>query len=108
MPDDREAILSRVRAALTPLPERAAMPDYDTEIAVVRKLLEGRDLYAVFAERIKLVHGEALADPAEVARRLRAAGWLHGYCDPSLWPGLKAHFGADFQVETEFDRTRID
>jgi len=106
--DDREAILSRVRAALTPLPERAAMPDYDTEIAVMRKLLANRDLVSVFAERIKLVNGEALTDPAELARRFRAAGWLHGYCDPALWPRLQPHFGGDFQVETSFDRTRID
>jgi L-lactate dehydrogenase complex protein LldG len=33
---------------------------------------------------------------------------MHGYCDPVLWPGLAPHFGADFTVETEFDRTRID
>jgi L-lactate dehydrogenase complex protein LldG len=108
MADDREAIFSRVRAALTPLPERAAMPDYDTEISVMRKLLAGRDLYAVFAERIKLVNGEALTDPAELAKRFRAAGWLHGYCDPALWARLQPYFGEGFQVETSFDRTRID
>ncbi len=108
MPDDREAIFGRVRAALTPLPERAAMPSYDTEIAVVRKLLAGRDLLAVFTERIKLVNGEALTDPAELVRRFRAAGWMRGYCDPVLWPRLQPHFGEGFQVETSFDRTRID
>jgi len=106
--DDREAIFSRVRAALTALPERAAMPDYDAEIMVMRKLLADRDPFAVFAERIKLVHGEALTDPAELVQRLRAAGWLRGYCDPALWPRLQPHFGEGFTVETAFDRTRID
>ena len=108
MKDDREAIFSRVSAALIPLPERAAMPDYDGQIAVMRQLLGNRDLLAVFAERIKLVNGEALTDPAELAKRLRAAGWMHGYCDPELWPRLQAHFGDGFQVETIFDRSRID
>ena len=108
MPDDREAILARVRAALAPLPERAALPDYDTELAVVRKLLAHRDPLEVFAERIKLVHGEALTDPAELARRFLREGWVHGYCDPVLWPRLAPHFGGGFQVETEFDRGRVD
>jgi L-lactate dehydrogenase complex protein LldG len=108
MTDDREAILARVRTALGDLPERAAMPDYDAQIAVVRKLLAGRDLFAVFAERIRLVNGEALTDPAELARRCRAAGWMHGYCDPALWARLQPHFGEGFTVETAFDRTRID
>jgi L-lactate dehydrogenase complex protein LldG len=108
MPDDREAILARVRAALEPLPERAALPEYDTELAVVRKLLAHRDPLVVFAERIKLVHGEAMTDPAELAQRLRAEGWTHGYCDPVLWPRLAPYFGEGFQVETQFDRRRID
>ena len=108
MKDDREAIFARVRAALTPLPERAEMPDYDGQIAVMRQLLAGRDLLAVFTERIKLVNGEALTDPAELVKRLRAAGWLHGYCDPALWARLQPHFGEGFTVETTFDRTRID
>jgi L-lactate dehydrogenase complex protein LldG len=108
MADDRAAIFARVHAALNPLPERAAMPDYDTEISVMRKLLANRDLYAVFAERIKLVNGEAMTDPSELAQRLRAGGWLRGYCDAALWLRLQPHFGADFRVETAFDRTRID
>jgi L-lactate dehydrogenase complex protein LldG len=108
MPDDREAILSRVRSALEPLPERAAMPDYDTELAVVRKLLANRDPYTVFAERIKLVHGEATTDAAGLAARFRAEGWTHGYCDPALWPKLAPFFADGFKVETTFDRTRVD
>jgi L-lactate dehydrogenase complex protein LldG len=106
--DDREAIFSRVRAALTPLPERAAMPAYDEQISVMRKLLAGHDLLEVFTERIRLVNGDVLTDPAELAKRFRAAGWMHGYCDPALWARLQPHFGEGFTVETAFDRTRID
>lgn len=106
--DDRESILSRVRGALAPLHERAAMPDYTTEIAVMRAMMGNRDALAVFAERIALVNGLALTDPAALVARLRENRWLHGYCDPVLWPALAPHFGADFKVETAYDRKRVD
>lgn len=108
MSDDREAILSRVRGALAPLHERAALPQYDAEIAVMRRLLEGRDLVAVFAERIARVNGQVVTDVAALAARLRAEGRLRGYCDPLLWPRLAPHFGDGFAVETDFDRRRVD
>ena len=107
-PDDRESILSRVRGALAPLHERAPMPDYDSEIAVMRKLIAGRDLVELLAERMKRGNGLLLTDAAALVAHLRAGGWTHGYCDPALWPALAPHFGADFKVKTEFDRTRVD
>lgn len=108
MTDDRDAILSRVRGALGPLAVRAALPDYDAEIAVMRKMITGRDLVELFAERTKRVNGLALTDPAALVAHLRTGGWLHGYCDPALWPRLAPFFGAEFKVELEFDRTRVD
>jgi L-lactate dehydrogenase complex protein LldG len=108
MNDDRELILKRVRDALAPLKERASLPDYHGDLAVMRKLLSGHDPLEVFRERIALVNGIAVTDPAAVAAQLRAGGWLHGYCDPALWPELAPHFGPDFKVETVFDRTRVD
>ncbi len=107
MSDDREAILSRVRGALAPLRERAPLPMYDAEIAVMRKLIAGRDLAELFAERIKRVNGLAITGVDALVAHLRAGGWMRGYCDPALWPRFSAAF-ADFKVETEFDRTRID
>ena len=106
--DDRESILSRVRGALAPLHERAALPDYDTEIAVMRKLIAGRGLVELLAERMKRVNGLLLTDPAALTAHLRAGGWRHGYCDPALWPQLAPFFGAEFNVEATFDRTRVD
>lgn len=106
--DDRESILSRVRGALAPLHERAAMPDYTTEIAVMRAMMGNRDALAVFAERIALVNGLALTDPAALVARLRENQCLRGYCDPALWPSLAPHFGADFTVDTAYDRKRVD
>ena len=106
--DDRESILSRVRGALAPLHQRAPLPEFDTELAVMRRVLENRDAFSVFAERIKLVNGAALRDPAELVARLRTGDWLRGYCDPALWPQLSSFFGADFKVEHTFDRKRVD
>ena len=106
--DDREAILSRVRGALAPLRARARLPDYDTEISVMRNLIAGRDLVELLADRMKRVGGLALTDAAALVNHLRAGGWTRGYCDPALWPRLAPHFGADFKVEAEFDRTRVD
>ena len=108
MNDDREAIMSRVRGALAPLRERAPMPQYAADIAVMRKLIAGRDLVELFAERIKKVNGMALTDPVALVSYLTAGGWFRGYCDPVLWPRLQSYFGPGFTIEHEFDRTRVD
>jgi L-lactate dehydrogenase complex protein LldG len=108
MTDDREAILSRVRGALAPLRERAALPQYDSELAVMRGLIAGRELVELFAERIRKVNGLAFTDPAALVAHLRAGGWLHGYCDPVLWLQLAPHFGSEFTIEQAFDRDRVD
>ena len=84
------------------------MPDYTTELAVMRQMMGSRDGLVVFAERLALVNGIALTDPAALVARLRENKWLHGYCDPALWPALAPYFGADFKVETTYDRKRVD
>lgn len=109
MSDDRETILSRVRGALAPLHDRRApLPQYDGELAVLRKLITGRDLVELFSERIRRVNGQAMTEVAALVAYLRQNQWLRGYCDPTLWPRLQAAFGPEFTVETEFDRTRVD
>lgn len=108
MTDDREAILSRVRGALAPLRDRAPLPSYDSEIAVMRKLIAGRDLADLFAERARRVNSMPMAGVPELVAYLRANQALRGYCDPALWPRLSSHFGGEFKVEHAFDRTRID
>jgi L-lactate dehydrogenase complex protein LldG len=108
MTDDREAILSRVRGALTPLGERAPLPHYDEEIAVMRTLIAGHDRVERFAEQIKKVNGLAFTDSAALTAYLSAGRWLRGYCDPELWPLLSPHFGPEFVIEHEFDRARVD
>lgn len=108
MADDRELILGRVRAALAPLPQRAPRPDFDREITIMREARGATDLVALFGERLRAANGVLLTDAAELGARLKAGGWRRGYCDPALWPQLAAHFGAEFHVETDYDRTRVD
>ena len=108
MADDREAILSRVRGALAPLKERAPMPEYDEGLVLARSRRDSGDAMAEFAARLRAVNGEVAADAAALAALLGSRGWTRGYCDPALWPALKAHFGPEFRVETVFDRARVD
>jgi L-lactate dehydrogenase complex protein LldG len=108
MADEREEIMAKVRGALAPLKDRAAMPDYDGAVELVRSRREAGDAMAEFTSRIVAVNGEVASSPQALAESLRKRGWLHGYCDPRLWPALQPHFGADFTVETIFDASRVD
>lgn len=108
MSDDREAILSRVRGALVPLRDRAPLPQYDSEIAVMRTMIAGRDLVELFAERAKRVSSQPFTDAAALAAHMRQQGWLRGYCDRELWAKLAPALGQGFVVEHEFDRMRVD
>jgi L-lactate dehydrogenase complex protein LldG len=108
MNDDREVILSRVRGALAPLAKRAPYPSYPADVAVMREIADWKDPWSVFCQRTKLVNGEALERIEDVVALLRTGPWLHGYCDPKLWPRLAPAFGTEFKVETELDRARID
>ena len=104
----REDMLDRVRTALTSLPKRAALPQWDAELAIARKLVEHHDPLELFMERIKLVNGIAMTNIAEVVAHLKNGGWKRGYCDPELKAMLAPHFDAEFSLSTEFDRTRVD
>jgi L-lactate dehydrogenase complex protein LldG len=108
MPDDREAIMAKVRAALAPLKVRAKLPDYDAGIELARRRTGGGDRMAEFTERLKAVNGEVVAGPAALVAAFRGRGWTRGYCDPELLPLFAPHFGPDISVETRFDRSRVD
>jgi L-lactate dehydrogenase complex protein LldG len=108
MTDERESIMAKVRGALAPLKERAAMPDYDGPLELARRRRDATDPIAEFTARITAVNGEVSPGPQALAERLRAKGWLHGYCDPRLWAALEPHFGDGFTVETAFDAARVD
>jgi L-lactate dehydrogenase complex protein LldG len=108
MNPDRENILTRVRDALAPLKERAPLPDWDTELAIMRRLVPGRDPWTLFRERLTAVNGLPFDSAAALAGWLREHNHRHGYCDPALWPLLEPHFRDGFTVETEYDRARVD
>lgn len=108
MSSSREQILSRVKAALAPLPQRAALPDWDRELVILRQAQGLTDAWPLFAERLKAVNGTPLTSVAELVDLLSKNNWKHGYCDPALWPSLSAAFPAGFTVETTYDRTRVD
>jgi len=108
MSSDRESILNRVRSALAPLPQRAARPDWEADLVIMRQARGPVDAWTLFAERLRGVNGTPLTTVADLVALLEKNGWLHGYCDPALWPALEPSFPADITVETVFDRARID
>ncbi|MFT3829134.1 MAG: LUD domain-containing protein [Opitutaceae bacterium] len=108
MSDSREQILNRVRSALAPLTTRAPLPEWDRDLVVLREARGAIDGWSLFAARMKAMNGLPLASTAELVALLESNNWKHGYCDPALWPQLRAAFPAAIQVETEFDRARVD
>lgn len=108
MSDQREAVMGRVRKALAALPERAAMPEWDMDLSVVHKIVDGRDLLELLTERVKMTNATVVTDAAEIVRRLKEGGWRRGYCDPALLAQVAPFFGPEFSLSTEFDRTRVD
>ena len=108
MSPDRESILARVRSALAPLKRRAALPDWEAELVLARRSGDAVDAWTLFAERLRSVNGTPLTSVAELVALLEQHDWLHGYCDPVLWPRLAPAFPASITVETMFDRARVD
>lgn len=108
MSNAREKILARVRGSLAPLPQRAPLPDWESELVTLRQARGAGDLWALFAERLKAVNGTPLTSIAGLVALLAQNDWRYGYCDPLLWPQLQLGFPATFVVETAFDRTRVD
>lgn len=106
--DSRDQILSRVKAALAPLPHRAPLPEWETELLASRSAPANHDLTALFSERLTAVGGHACRGVPELVAFLRQGGFTRGYCDPTLWSEIAAHFGAEFSVTTQFDRAHID
>lgn len=108
MSTERDQILSRVRDALAPLPQRAAAPAWEAELISLRQTESTADAWSLFAQRNKAVNGVPLSSVAELIALLDQNGWKRGYCDPELAPQFADAFPASFKVERTFDRTRID
>ena len=108
MSSDRDQIFARVRDALTPLPQRAARPEWEADLVKLRLAQPVTDAWELFAKRFAAVNGTPLASLAEFTALVAKHGWKHGYCDPTLLPLVRAALPADVSLETAFDRTRVD
>lgn len=108
MTSPRDIILQRVRDALAPLPERASLPDWDENLLAPRVPPETNDRWTRFSSQLRSANGDPCTKISEVVTLLRDNQWLHGYCDPTLWPKIAAGFDDSFTVETTFDRSRLD
>jgi len=106
--DDRALVFSRIREALASRPERAEAPEYANDVAVARAALAGSDLVATFVTRLERVRGRAFTTLEALSAWLRERGALRGYVDPVLRSFVASGFDADFRIETEFSRARID
>jgi L-lactate dehydrogenase complex protein LldG len=109
MTSSRDQILSRVRSALAPLPQRAALPDWESEFASLRAARPATpDTWTCFSERLRAVNGTPLSSVADLVSLLEQKNAFHGYCDPAILPRFASAFPSPFKIETEFDRTRVD
>lgn len=108
MSSDRDEILTRVRAALAGIAERAIYPEYDDRLAVTAARPLDGDRWEAFCERFVAVNGMPLETPEELVDYLKRFDYTTGYCDPALQQVLAPFFGSGFVVEGEIDRTRID
>ena len=107
MSNDRDTILGKVRAALAPLPQRAALPDWERDLVRMRQMQGVSDLAATFCARLKGVNGTPLQSAADLTELLRKNNWTRGYCDPALLSSLEAALSG-MQIETTYDRTNVD
>lgn len=104
----RDSILARVNAALAPLAQRAAQPDVAAELLANPAADPSAEPWARFSDSLRAVNGTPLATPDDLRALLLAGGYRRGYCEPSLWPWLQPHLGPPFEIETTFDRSRVD
>ncbi len=105
---DRAQILGRIRAALETRTERTPAPEYPNDVAVARAALARRDVVETFVARLERVRGRVFTTADALSAWLREQRALRGYCDPALLSLVQPAFGADFTLETDFDRERID
>ncbi len=104
----REQVLERVSAALKDRPRTATLPDWNRDWVLRLASEKSLDLWELFSNRLRSLNGIAVSHAEELAQRLEARGHRRGYCDPELWSKWVGVFAGRFQVETGFDRSRVD
>jgi L-lactate dehydrogenase complex protein LldG len=105
---ERDRILSLVKKALAPLPKRALLPDWESQLILQRPLAMAPGGWELFSQRFAAVNGKSMTSPTELVGLLYENSWLYGYCEPRLWPLLEGHFPWVFSVDLTYDRSHAD
>lgn len=108
MTSERDQILSRARKALVPLQQRSALPKWDSELIRLRQAAARGDPWDLFSKRLAAVHGIPMTNVADLVAILHKHNRCRGYCDPRLWHYFRAHFPARLDVDSIYDRARVD
>ncbi|MDZ4817152.1 MAG: LUD domain-containing protein [Verrucomicrobiota bacterium] len=101
----RDLILNSVKAALAPLPQRAAHPGYDKLKIVSKNFSPQQDLWVSFQENFSKVHGMSFTTFVELKNFLLSQKSRLGYCDPAL-TDVFAALNPELTFETAFDRNK--
>ncbi|MGZ0654276.1 LutC/YkgG family protein [Coraliomargarita sp. W4R53] len=106
MSSDREKIFSAIRAALDPLTERTAKPDWEQSLVVCNPSGEFDSLTAQFADKLVFASSRFFDQVDALVAFLVKEGSTFGYCDPALASLFEGAEGITF--ETEFDHAKIN
>ncbi|HEY3757885.1 MAG TPA: LUD domain-containing protein [Opitutaceae bacterium] len=106
--NERDEILQRVRSALTSLPERTPLPQWELNQLTGTSQPNLADLAGAFEKRLIELNGLVFTDARTIAAFLREKGCRRGYRDPGLAEELLAPLAAEFALEAAFDRKRAD
>jgi L-lactate dehydrogenase complex protein LldG len=103
---DRDKIFSAIRAALDPLPERTAKPEWDDSLIVCNPSGAFDSLKAQFAAKLTAASGRFFDQVETLSAFLIEEGSTFGYCDSSLAHLFEGVKGITF--DTDFDEARIN
>lgn len=106
MSSDREKIFSAIRAALDPLPERTAKPEWERELVICNPSGEFNSLKEQLADKLASASSRYCDSMEQLAETLKSEDSLFGYCDPELAPLFEKIEGITF--ETEYDVGKVN
>ena len=104
----REAIFTKIRAALEPISDKAEHPGFN-DAAVISAVRTAGSPVDAFVRNLTAVNGRVMQSAAEIIDFFRQQGHTTGYCDPSLMDALgQALAAAGFEVRTTYERENYD
>lgn len=103
--DDQSLVFSNIRQALAGRSDKAPLPDWDSAEVVCRPPQEFATLADHFRFKFEAAGGIVVDGWAGLIAWLQQQDVRRGYVDPVLAGALT---GAPFELETTFDRPRVD